>query len=96
MNRCASVPYTASMKAEHWYVYILKCADGTLYTGVTTDVARRVEEHNEGELGAKYTRAKRPVVLAYQEAHASRSIACKREAALKRLTRTQKLALIAG
>lgn len=79
-----------------WYVYILSCADNTLYTGVTTDLARRVEEHNASIKGAKYTRVRRPVTLAYSEQHPSRTEACKREAAIKALTREQKRSLIGG
>jgi putative endonuclease len=82
--------------AAPWYAYLLRCADGTLYAGVTTDVERRVEEHNGSGLGAKYTRARRPVELAYQEGFATRSEACAREAALKRLSRAHKLELIAS
>jgi putative endonuclease len=77
-----------------WSVYILKCADTSLYTGVTTDTKRRAKEHNSGKLGAKYTRARRPVELLYTEACEDRSDACKREAAIKKLTRQQKLTLI--
>lgn len=77
-----------------WHVYILRCADGTLYTGITTDLARRLEEHNRGGApGARYTRSRRPVQLIYSEAAASRSAAAKREAALKKLDRAAKLAL---
>lgn len=79
--------------AERWYVYMLSCNDGTLYTGVTTDLPRRVAEHNEGARGAKYTRTRRPVSLVYSERHPSRSAACAREAQVKRLSRTEKLAL---
>lgn len=78
-----------------WFVYMLRCRDGSLYTGIARDVQRRLQEHN-GELGvgAKYTRARRPVVLVYQEAQASRSAALKREAAIKRLSRQAKEDLI--
>lgn len=77
-----------------WHVYILRCADGSLYTGITTDLARRVEEHNQGgALGARYTRSRRPVQLIYSETADSRSAAAKREAALKKLDRPAKLAL---
>jgi len=79
-----------------WYVYILQCADGTLYTGVTTDITRRLAEHNgtaRGE-GARYTKARRPVRLVYQEAAENRSQAQQREAALRRLSRVQKQQLI--
>lgn len=76
-----------------WHVYILRCADGTLYTGVTTDLVRRVEEHNASPKGARYTRARRPVALVYSERFASRSAASKREAAIKKLSRAAKLLL---
>jgi putative endonuclease len=74
------------MKAAKHYVYILQCADGTLYCGYTTDVQRRVVEHNgEGKLaGARYTSGRRPVQLVYQESFATRSEALKREAEIKK------------
>ena len=74
------------------YVYMVRCADGTLYTGWTTDLTRRLTAHNAGA-GAKYTRSRRPVALVYSEECASREEALRREAAVKRLTRAQKLAL---
>jgi putative endonuclease len=78
-----------------WLVYILTCSDDTLYTGVCTDLQRRLNEHNgEGSKGAKYTRARRPVTVFYQESCADRASACRREAAIKKLSRQQKLALI--
>lgn len=77
-----------------WHVYILECADGTLYTGSTTDLKRRIEEHNESPLGAKYTKARRPVSLRYSSAHADRSAALKEEAHIKRLPRGEKQALL--
>lgn len=77
-----------------WYVYILRCADDTLYTGVTTDVARRLAEHNAaGTPAARYTRGRLPVMLVYQEAAASRSSAARREAEIKKMDRARKLAL---
>ncbi len=80
---------------KRWYAYILRCADGSLYSGVTTDLERRVREHNgEGPRGARYTRPRRPVSLAYSERFKTRSEAGKRESALKSLTRSSKLALI--
>lgn len=80
-----------------WFVYMLRCADGSLYTGITTDVVRRVAEHNgEGAPGARYTRSRRPVELVYLEAAASRSDATRRETAIKRLDRERKLALCAA
>lgn len=76
-----------------FYVYIVKCSDGTLYTGSTTNVPRRIRTHNAGT-GAKYTRSRLPVTLVYQEEAESWSAALRREAAIKRLTRAQKIALI--
>lgn len=76
-----------------WVVYILRCGDGTLYTGCTNDLPRRLEAHRTGR-GAKYTRGRPPVTLAYQEAAPDRSAALRREAAIKRLTRQQKLELM--
>ncbi len=73
---------------------MLRCADDTLYTGITTDVARRVIEHNTSKRAAKYTRVRRPVSLTYSEAHTDRSAAAKREWELKQLSRAQKEALI--
>ena len=78
-----------------WWVYILRCADGTLYTGTTNDLDRRLAAHNAGR-GAKYTRARRPVALVYRESAADKSAALQREAALKKLARAAKLRLIAG
>lgn len=75
------------------YVYILECDDGSLYTGYTTDVARRVDEHNAGD-GAKYTAGRRPVTLRYVEYHPSRSAALSREHELKSLSRAQKDRLV--
>lgn len=76
-----------------WVVYMLRCGDGSLYTGCTNDLSRRLEAHRSGK-GAKYTRSRPPVALAYLEAAADRSAALRREAAIKQLTRRQKLALI--
>ena len=77
-----------------WTVYILRCADGTYYSGVTTNITRRMQEHNSATLGAKYTRSRQPVSVVYQESCASRSDAQVREAAIKSLTRGKKDALI--
>lgn len=76
-----------------WYVYILRCRDDTLYTGMTDDVDRRLEAHNAGK-GAKYTRGRGPVTVVYREQCDDKSTALKREHAIKTLTRAQKLALI--
>jgi putative endonuclease len=76
---------------------MLRCADGSLYTGITTDLERRIAEHNgDGPAGARYTRSRRPVQLVYRESASSRSAASQREAALKRLDRARKLALCAA
>ena len=76
------------------YTYMVKCADGTLYTGWTTSVEKRLKAHNEGPAGAKYTRAKRPVELVYYEGYATKEEAMSREYAIKQLTRKEKLALM--
>jgi putative endonuclease len=76
-----------------WFVYLLRCADGTLYTGIAKDVNRRCQQHNAGS-ASRYTRCRLPVVVVYQEAHASRSLALKREAAIKTLSRRQKMTMI--
>ncbi len=78
-----------------WFVYILECGDGSLYTGITTDLTRRLHEHNHAKQGARYTRAKRPVKLMYSTPAPDRSQATKLEIAIKKLTRPQKYALIA-
>ena len=76
------------------FMYVLRCADDSLYTGYTTDIARRLATHNSGK-GAKYTRARLPVRLIYQEGFASKSQAMSAEASFKRMTRDKKLAYIA-
>lgn len=77
-----------------YYVYILECADKTLYIGTTNDLEKRLHKHNHAKSGAKYTRARRPVVMRYSERKRNLSNALKREAALKRLSRSQKIELI--
>ena len=80
---------------KKWTVYILRCADDSLYTGITTDINRRLQQHNEDDRsGARYTRARRPVTLAWTEMAADRSIASRREQAIKKLSRKNKLKLI--
>jgi putative endonuclease len=76
-----------------YFVYILQCSDETLYTGITTDISRRITEHNTSAKGAKYTRLRRPVKLVYSEECRDRSEASKREYAIKHLTRKEKLSL---
>ncbi|MFA6588243.1 MAG: GIY-YIG nuclease family protein [Patescibacteria group bacterium] len=77
-----------------YYLYILKCKDKTLYTGITTDLKRRLAEHNSSKLGAKYTKGRRPVKLVYTKKFRTRSTATKTEARIKNLSRTEKLRLI--
>ena len=76
-----------------WYVYILRCGDGTLYTGITDDIPRRLAAHRAGK-GAKYTRGRGPLELVYQERVPDKSAAIRREAAIKRLRRGEKERLI--
>ena len=76
-----------------WYVYMLRCSDGTLYTGCTNDLERRLAAHNAGK-GAKYTKVRRPCTLVYHEEAADRSAALSREAAIKKLRRCDKILLI--
>lgn len=76
-----------------WHVYILQCADRTLYTGVTTDIALRVAAHNAGK-GAKYTRGRLPAILVYQETAGNRGVALKREHAIKKMRLEEKRLLI--
>ena len=76
-----------------YYVYLLRCGDGTLYTGFTNDLARRLAAHNAGK-GAKYTRGRRPVELVYWESFSNKSSALRRECAIKRLSWAEKLSLI--
>lgn len=77
-----------------YYIYILKCADGTLYTGSTNDLEKRVHAHNTSKTAAKYTRARRPVKLVYSEKFRTKSKALKREWKIKRMEREEKLTLI--
>jgi predicted GIY-YIG superfamily endonuclease len=78
---------------DPWFIYILRCADGSLYTGITKDMERRCQQHNNGT-ASRYTRSRRPTKLVWQEAQPSRSSALKREAAIKAMTRQEKLTLI--
>lgn len=83
------------MAADAWQVYIVRCADDSLYTGIARDLERRIAEHNaDNGQGASYTRSRRPVTVVYQEAAADRSAASKREYRIKQLSRAEKLALI--
>ena len=77
-----------------WFVYILRCADDSLYTGITNDVARRVKQHNTGQQGARYTRQRRPVTLVYCEKVDGRAVALRRELEIKALGKAHKETLI--
>ena len=75
---------------KSWYVYMVRCSDRTIYTGITTDLARRVETHNSAKDGARYTRSRRPVKLVYSQEVTSRSDAAKLEHQIKKLKRSEK------
>ena len=77
-----------------WYLYVVRCSDNTLYTGVTTDLKRRLDEHNTSKRGAKYTSSRRPVELVHYKLYQSRSTAQKAEYKFKKLTREQKEKII--
>ena len=79
-----------------WYMYVVECADGTLYTGITTDLSRRINEHNYGSRGAKYTRSRRPVRLKLTDECDNHSNALRKELKFKKLTRKQKKEIIDG
>ena len=78
---------------DAWFLYLLRCADGSLYTGITNNVSRRCQQHNAGT-ASRYTRSRLPVELIYQESQASRSVALKRELAVKAMSRQEKESLI--
>jgi len=85
------------MKNSLYTLYIVKCSDNTLYTGITSELGRRINEHNSSVKGAKYTRIRRPVELVYTEEYGNRSLATKREYEIKKhMSRDEKLQLIAG
>ncbi|MDG2500952.1 MAG: GIY-YIG nuclease family protein [Porticoccaceae bacterium] len=81
---------------SQWYVYMLRASDQSLYTGITTDLERRLAEHQSGKAGAKYFRGRSAVEMVYSECADDRSAASVREAAIKKLSRAQKLALVAN
>jgi len=84
-----------NLAASIWYVYMVRCADNSLYTGITKSLSKRVAEHNSsGKACAKYTRTRQPVTLVYYEQHDSRSLATRREVDIKHLSKAQKEALI--
>ena len=91
----AGEAYSESEPTPRWYVYMLRCDDNSLYTGITTEPARRLREHNAGgALGARCTRARLPVCLAYLELATSRSSATRREREIKSLSRQRKLSMV--
>ena len=94
MNKSASAS-TSSSEVDQWYVYMVRASDQTLYTGITTDPKRRLAEHQSGKAGAKYFRGRKAVEMVYLEQGYNRSTAASREAAIKKLSRAEKLALIA-
>lgn len=83
----------ADASREHWFLYILECSDGTLYTGITKDLERRLEQHNAGK-ASRYTRVRRPVNLVYNELCSTRTAALVRECEVKEMTRQKKFSLI--
>jgi predicted GIY-YIG superfamily endonuclease len=83
----------AKRSGNKWFVYLLRCGDGSLYTGITKDVTRRCEQHSAGT-ASRYTRSRLPAVLVYQEPQASQSLALKREATIKAMSRLEKESLI--
>ena len=85
-----------SKDKDIWHVYIVRCSDGTLYTGITNDLEKRIEAHNSGKDGARYTRSRRPVTLVYSEEVESKSAAAKLEYQIKRMTRVKKMKMIKG
>ena len=88
-------PRKSTRPASRWLVYLLRCRDGSLYTGITNDLPKRLKAHAAGK-ASRYTRSRLPVTLAYTEPQPSRSAALKREAAIKKLTRPQKDRLLGG
>ena len=85
-----------SKHSDTWYVYMVRCSDGTLYTGITNDLEKRIEAHNNGKDGARYTRSRRPVKLVYSEQVESKSAAASLEYQIKKMPRSKKEKLIKG
>ncbi len=94
LETCPSSFLSSDNPMPSYFTYILRCADDTLYTGITTDLERRMVEHNMDEKWARYTRMRRPVTLIYSEDHDTRSEASKREYAIKQMTKKEKEHLI--
>lgn len=84
----------ATRAIPQWFVYLVRCSDNSLYTGITTDLSRRLQEHNSSPLGAKYTQSRRPVNLVYWESFPDRAAAARREYQLKKFPVAAKKALI--
>ncbi|MFK7852480.1 MAG: GIY-YIG nuclease family protein [Granulosicoccus sp.] len=84
----------SSRDQGNWHVYIVRCNDKSLYTGITTDLSRRLDEHNNSPRGATYTRSRRPVTLVYSDTAINRSAACRREREIKNLTKLAKEQLL--
>tara|TARA_Y100000310_G_scaffold255389_1_gene262810 strand:+ start:1606 stop:1896 length:291 start_codon:yes stop_codon:yes gene_type:complete len=84
------------LRSNVWFLYVVECSDNTLYTGVTTDVSRRVHEHNTSKKGAKYTRSRRPVRVVYYDEFPDRSSALKAEHWVKKLSRKEKQQLVSS
>ena len=80
--------------SDIWHVYMVRCSDGTLYTGITNDLKKRIEAHNSGKDGARYTRSRRPVKLVYSEEVESKSAASRLEYKIKKLPRLKKVQLV--
>jgi putative endonuclease len=89
-------PYMHPSQGSPWVIYIVRCRDGSYYTGITTDLQRRIEEHNSRETGAKYTRSRRPVILVYSESAPSRAVATQRENQIKKMNIADKKQVIAA
>ena len=83
-----------SKSSDIWFVYMVRCSDGTLYTGITNDLEKRIRAHNSGKDGARYTRSRRPVKLVYSEEAGSKSNAAKLEYKIKKMTRAKKMEMI--
>ena len=83
-----------TVTSRPWYAYILECNDGSFYTGITTDLNRRLHEHNHSPKGAKYTRTRRPVALRYHKRYADKSEALKAEITIKKMSRREKIQLL--
>jgi len=84
------------MEKDTWHVYMVRCSDGTLYTGITNDLNKRLEAHNSGRDGARYTKSRRPVALVYSEVAGSKSAAARLEYRIKKLPRVEKISLAEG